>query len=1225
MTNIQNPSSKNTYLESWLSKNFSPCGIVYSTPSVQQIMLKNNLTPSEFLRPLGDFSHFNPISFSHEGGYSKTIYDFKIDFYDATSYSKIPKNEIEPILTTCINATPTLPKWKINNKHITKTNITPITKNLIFHSFPWFNEYESTLIECLRFNETEIYQQPFMNVYIISSKDSLVCIDEIKALQKPSLLSKCIYVEPFLNIGIILHDYSDNCTSITTSKADSIMKAFQQRYNYIKFGFFNVNTKSESAVLTYSFNDDIWFSYLHKIDLYKPSNVDLLKNISNANYLRGRYISLKEINDIQSFLYNTLNVHLKNDLNNKINELLKKVNGGKGIKGLFNKKKKDTKISRAINQKLTDTEKEMYVLSILLFFIRDYKGSFRIIKKFYTENIQGKLSQYDKNVLQYYIMLQFLKTKKIKKININHPSEEYFKLYLCDDDYIYFYLRSILISIRMQESMYDYSNCMKTLEQTVQDVITTSKHEYLLFNEKLCLYYLFIHPLQIRKFTLNLIKAVLNVNISKYNFGLYSRVLFDIGLFYNILLHSDKDKYSFNTLKIYLNKYMSNVCNYFKYKEGSLFFCQNTLELIKYQKHEQQNKNVIESILNHLVPLFVENSQITPQLTHCKLVEIDNSSLLVIEKQDYEIGQCIINKARNNNKFSCFNKYSKESIRNKYAQLNENDLKALYFVDAITSKKQISNFYIKRHYIINKGDTVYIRFTMKNPYNTDLVLSNIKLIIDTNNINNNIIQYDEKDITLLPHSESSIDFKVNIIDKGAFTIKGLEMKLSSMFTLIHSFAYTKNNTLYNYRMKKTSKNKSIVSSQLKSSNELSQHKKQKDNFSFKVSDNNEHINISFPLGKDITLYQYQLYYHPVQIENKSNINITSLTLFVNDNNENILLCEYIKKDINLPFNTNTILHIPFLPMNFGMFYIKVIIKFTSNSRLNEIELKRFVFKLNIIYSVIFNMNIQVKEYNILMKKMLFDIIVNCYIRNYKQLTSVNCNDIVYNTSKWKLLSCSDWNATNDDVDVCTKCCNTLSIVCDMKQTHNKKVFNYNNIIKDDNYDNSFNKVVNNLLSKGNCIVIPFSVKDIEHNAIKCIYYKSIDIKEPVMDEATYFKQLIKNVITITAVKDDQMENYYETYITLNVTINKIESLNGVVHSIIVQPILTDNNFEWIGLYTWECIYDVLTNTNTPYKEEFIFSTLHKGILNVNKLQFTLHTQFGTFNIGTIGDAICIHI
>ena len=180
MTSLQKSPSKNTYFESWLSKNFSPCGIVYSTSTVQQIMAKNNLSPSEFLRPLGDFTNYKPITFTHGEGYNKIINDFKIDFYDAASYRRIPKTEIESLLANCVNAPLTLPKWKLTNKHMTKTDITPITSNLIFHSFPWFNEYESTLIECLKFNETEIYQQPFLNIYIISSKDSIDCIDKIK-------------------------------------------------------------------------------------------------------------------------------------------------------------------------------------------------------------------------------------------------------------------------------------------------------------------------------------------------------------------------------------------------------------------------------------------------------------------------------------------------------------------------------------------------------------------------------------------------------------------------------------------------------------------------------------------------------------------------------------------------------------------------------------------------------------------------------------------------------------------------------------------------------------------------------------------------------------------------------------------------------------------------------------------------------------------------------------
>ena len=320
-----------------------------------------------------------------------------------------------------------------------------------------------------------------------------------------------------------------------------------------------------------------------------------------------------------------MNVHLKDKLKTKINELLKKLGGGKGIKGLFNiKKKKDSKHLRTTNQykivNLTNTEKEMYVLSILLFFIRDYTGAFSAVKKLYTNNIQGKLSQYEHNMLQYFVMLHSIKSKKKKKVNFNQPSEEYLKLYSCDNSYIYYYLRSIFILIRMQESMCNYSNCMKILEQIINQ-IHIPKLELFLLQEKYCLYYLYIQPLQLRKFAFCLIKLVLN--ISKFNFMLYSCVLFDIGLFYNILLYSDKDKHSFKSLKIYLNKCMSSICKVFKYKNESLFFFQNTLELMKYQ---HQGNILIESMLNNLTFLFVENCQMIPQLTKWRLIEVDNSS-----------------------------------------------------------------------------------------------------------------------------------------------------------------------------------------------------------------------------------------------------------------------------------------------------------------------------------------------------------------------------------------------------------------------------------------------------------------------------------------------------------------------------------------------------------------------------------------------------------------------
>ena len=43
--------------EQWLNYSFTPCGIVYSSELAKKIFNKNNISPSEFLRPFFDFKN----------------------------------------------------------------------------------------------------------------------------------------------------------------------------------------------------------------------------------------------------------------------------------------------------------------------------------------------------------------------------------------------------------------------------------------------------------------------------------------------------------------------------------------------------------------------------------------------------------------------------------------------------------------------------------------------------------------------------------------------------------------------------------------------------------------------------------------------------------------------------------------------------------------------------------------------------------------------------------------------------------------------------------------------------------------------------------------------------------------------------------------------------------------------------------------------------------------
>ena len=45
-----------TYFHEWVCETYTPCGIVYATEVAKTILNKNHLSPSEFIRPFGDFT-----------------------------------------------------------------------------------------------------------------------------------------------------------------------------------------------------------------------------------------------------------------------------------------------------------------------------------------------------------------------------------------------------------------------------------------------------------------------------------------------------------------------------------------------------------------------------------------------------------------------------------------------------------------------------------------------------------------------------------------------------------------------------------------------------------------------------------------------------------------------------------------------------------------------------------------------------------------------------------------------------------------------------------------------------------------------------------------------------------------------------------------------------------------------------------------------------------------
>ena len=157
----------------FILENFSPTGIVYSTSKAKIIISKNNLSPAEFLRPFGIIPK---LTYNTEFS-SFVISDFRIDFYDSEYYQKIPQNDYSTIINRILSSEkyiPKIPEIDLNSINVNdKMKLTDrIIDKLNGFSFPWFSTYIKTIIELIKFNEYELYQQPLCDIYICSIYDN---------------------------------------------------------------------------------------------------------------------------------------------------------------------------------------------------------------------------------------------------------------------------------------------------------------------------------------------------------------------------------------------------------------------------------------------------------------------------------------------------------------------------------------------------------------------------------------------------------------------------------------------------------------------------------------------------------------------------------------------------------------------------------------------------------------------------------------------------------------------------------------------------------------------------------------------------------------------------------------------------------------------------------------------------------------------------------------------
>ena len=148
------------------------------------------------------------------------------------------------------------------------------------------------------------------------------------------------------------------------------------------------------------------------------------------------------------------------------------------------------------------------------------------------------------------------------------------------------------------------------------------------------------------------------------------------------------------------------------------------------------------------------------------------------------------------------------------------------------------------------------------------------------------------------------------------------------------------------------------------------------------------------MGKELNLYKYQFILFPIEIINNSkNHRIKKFTIFFNDSikynnnnnndNNNIIkttLFDYITFNKELFDEENKIMiFVPIFPQIIGEIFIKIVIKFEDELKYKNIEIKRFLIKLNVKPSFEFNIEKEIVNYDNIdneLNKIIFNLILN---------------------------------------------------------------------------------------------------------------------------------------------------------------------------------------------------------------------------------------------------------
>lgn len=1180
---------------SWIAKTFSPTSLVFSSQKAQTIIGKNSLSPSQFLRPFGDLSG-TQLNFSLNEKYQNIITDFKIDFYDPQDFAKKEINQINNFIINCLSEEKIMPTFEKNFRKINKNNIKQFILQLNQFS-PYFSEFEKLYFELCKFQETELYQQPLLIVFICDINDDINIINGLLKSNLPKLIQSEAYERTFSDIIILLNDKSnDSDKSYNKISSES---NFKNKYNTdiitidINSGNSNPNDLS----------NDIWSQYIHKIEEYS----DGFEPIK-----RGQYITNKEVNIFREKFINYIDNKFRPALLKLINRIDKELDKNSGINSIFKKLKGNkNEIKEYIQEykilKLSYIEKQRYFLSMLLFHIRDYWDAYENLKKL-KDSIKGKNKDYENAIRQFLVICRYLKKDDKSKIDTLDPYS-----YYLDNKQDELALRNILLYIRMTEKLKQNH----IIEKLYKYNLNKSKVKYFngLVYEKIGFYHLFYEHPKIRKFALNdLIYSTdrylkeSEEDIRSYyliqNFG-YICDLFKIDYDYS-KFDNDIELNTFSMIKKYVYKNLCTACdmtNNFKF--GIPLFI-NYLRLILLELNDVlKNKNIfddknetdeIDFYFKKLNAMFIKGK--IDYLDNFPIPIIEDSSLVFYIEQDQRILK--ENNKINLNFVKSFEKYLELSVEQKYSVLSDEDISCLRYLDEQSSRNFSSNYFMKTVNNIKVGEQIFIRFNISNPLNVNLSIKNLTLIITNKNADSNLVNKTNNeaeytcglyDVELPSKTTNGVAMKIVFNTSGLFEISGLTMTLFKNINIRYFFNKKTINTLYlNKNNFKENYTKYV-----------------KDNFCFNVIESIKSISININNDSSkMTFLQNQINYLSIKIHNNNNeVEIRKYTIFLEADNNILLYPKYLHKQYLTP--TNTIL-IPIIGMNIGECKLKIIIKYEEKTNKSTLDLYRNVLNVKVYKGINLNIEDKIYEYNKSVNRRLIKINMDVLkSMNIQSISFSKNKSIIVNKEKFMIEPYNENNNgdnENNIIDLQDKNINQKLIVKLINKENKNEDYSNEQMLdeligkkkkEDQNNYLHIKEFFKDKFCNENNLILKYKINIMDNNGVNsfnCLYKHEIKINQTTYKNQYYVDNFhLKNNLIKFFNMNYEVEDFDDNqkYISINISLlnndENFETIGNIIEYIEIKVDNTDNNFEWVGLYDTK-IKNVMDKNETENKKVF---------------------------------------